>query len=229
MNILIVEDEHKVATFLERGLKENGYKVTLSMDGQTGLEMLKKYSFDLLLLDIMLPKLNGIDLLREIKSLNINTPVILLSALGTTENVINGLETGADDYIIKPFSFDELLARINAVNRRTLSKNASDEATILKLYDVELDDGSKQVFRSGKPINLTVTEYNLLKYLMKNHKRVLSRQQLLNHVWGIDFDLSTNVVDVYINYLRKKLEKYGGTRLIQTVIGMGYSFRKREE
>lgn len=223
MKILVVEDENLVVNFLKNGLTEAGHEVSVALDGQTGLEMALKNQYDLALMDIMLPKKNGIDVVRELRHHKIDVHIIMLTALGTTENVITGLDNGADDYLVKPFKFDELLARINAVSRRGKSSPATQEDEKLYLFDnIEINDHSKTVKRAGKKVNLTATEYKLLLYLMRNKERVVTREQILNSVWDINFDLSTNVVDVYVNYLRKKLEHTKFKPVIHTVVGMGY-------
>lgn len=227
MRILIAEDESSVATMLNRGLTEQGYIITLAVEGKMAVEMIEKGEFDLIILDIMLPGINGFDILKHIRSIGIKSPVIALTALGSTENIIEGLNNGADDYLVKPFKFDELLARIHAVTRRASSAIATLK-TIFRFEDIVVDDDAKKVTRAGKDIALTATEYRLLLYLLQNPNKVLSRELILENVWGINFDLGTNVVDVYINYLRKKIDRPPHQQVIQTVIGMGYVLRKSE-
>lgn len=223
MKILVVEDEPGVVSFIRRGLTEAGHEVTVAMDGVTGFEMIHSQDVDLILLDVMLPGMNGIELCRKARQLHIMTPVIMLTALGMTDNVVNGLNNGADDYIIKPFKFDELLARIAAVTRRkgTIEK----ENTQLTMGDLVMDTRSKMVFREENKISLTATEFKLLEFMLRHQGRVFSRSELLQHVWEMDFDMNTNVVDVYINYLRKKVDKDRPNKLIHTVVGMGYVLR----
>jgi two-component system, OmpR family, copper resistance phosphate regulon response regulator CusR len=219
--ILIIEDEQHVAAFISKGLKEECYDVLVAYDGQTGLALLAQNQVDLIILDIILPGMNGLDICRTIRSEGHSTiPVIMLTALGTTDNVVKGLDMGADDYLTKPFKFKELLARIRALLRR---KNLSEVTKeVLSIADLQLDRNTKTATRGGNEIQLTATEYRLLEYFMRNQKKVLSRINLLENVWEINFDMGTNVVDVYVNYLRNKIDKSFETKLIHTVIGMGY-------
>lgn len=226
MKILLVEDEQNVVSMIQRGLSEEGYEVSVAMDGSTALDMAKRYRFDLFILDIMLPGINGLEVCRAIRQRQIQTPVLMLTALGTTENVVSGLDSGADDYLVKPFKFAELQARIRALLRRPQWK---EHSTILRISNLELDQESKSVSRAGNPIRLTSTEFKLLEYFMQNQRKVLSRVDLLDQVWGINFNMGTNVVDVYVNYLRKKIDRDYTPRLIHTVIGMGYVMKESEE
>lgn len=229
--ILLVEDDSHVSAFINKGLSESGYEVTLAMDGKIGRDLALNGDFDLIILDIMLPSINGLELCKEIRTKVLDTPILFLTALGSTENVVLGLDSGADDYLAKPFKFMELQARVRTLLRRSRFKNAPEEDEdehIYRFADLEIDDESKTVLRDGMEISLTSTEYRLLLMLVKNQRRVLSRMDILEEVWGIGFDMGTNVVDVYVNYLRKKMEKYGGSRLIQTVIGMGYVLKEGE-
>ncbi|WP_151894949.1 response regulator transcription factor [Patiriisocius marinistellae] len=219
--ILIIEDEPNVAAFISQGLQESGYKVFVAYDGTNGLELLKQKEIDLVVLDIILPGIDGREVAQNIRSLGYeNLPIIMLTALGTTENIVKGLDAGADDYLVKPFKFKELLARIRA---RTRKKGVLGN-TIHKLTieDLELDIDAKIVKRAGVEINLTSTEFRLLEYLLKNKNRVSTRINILESVWDINFNMGTNVVDVYVNYLRNKIDKKHDTKLIHTVIGMGY-------
>ena len=229
--ILLVEDETSVASFINRGLTEEGYEVSLAFTGDEGLRMATSFEFDLLILDIMLPGINGLELCKTIRRKNNKTPILFLTALGTTENVVNGLDTGADDYLVKPFKFIELLARIRSLLRRNENIQPTGETHdgMLRFADLVLDDYSKTVKRNGQPISLTATEYRLLMVLMKNARRVLSRMDILEHVWDVNFEMGTNVVDVYVNYLRKKIDKNFHTKLIHTVIGMGYVLKEGDE
>lgn len=225
--ILLVEDEAHVVSFIKKGLSENGYDVSVAFDGKTGLRLATDSNFDLIILDIMIPEINGLDLCREIRKNDTSVPILLLTALGTSENIVLGLETGADDYLVKPFRFNELVARIKALLRR--SNNAPLETANEEIYcfsDVELNDTRKTVVRNNKNIQLTSTEYRLLLYFMKNPNRVLSRIDILEQVWSLDFDLGTNVVDVYVNYLRKKMDNEPDNKIIHTVIGMGYVLKE---
>lgn len=228
--ILLVEDESHVCSFINKGLTEEGYQVTIAMDGNQGLNLALEHSFDLLILDIMLPGINGIEICKEVRSHKIQTPILFLTALGTTENVVLGLDSGADDYLAKPFKFIELLARVRTLLRRTDSTdNSEKENEKFRFADLEVDDKTKTVLRSGLNISLTSTEYRLLLMFLRNRGIVLSRMDILEEVWGVDFDMGTNVVDVYVNYLRRKLERHNSSRLIQTRIGMGYVLKEADE
>ena len=225
-----MEDESHVCSFINKGLSEEGYQVTIAMDGNQGLNLALEHPFDLLILDIMLPGINGIEICRQVRSNNVNSPILFLTALGTTENVVMGLDSGADDYLAKPFKFIELLARVRTLLRRTESPDNSERnVEKFRFADLEVDDKTKTVLRNGLNISLTSTEYRLLLMFMKNKGIVLSRMDILEEVWGVDFDMGTNVVDVYVNYLRRKLEKRNKSRLIQTRIGMGYVLKEANE
>lgn len=223
--ILLVEDDLQVCGVVKRGLQEENYVVEVANDGEKGLYMFTINDYDILILDIMLPKISGLELCVEIRKKS-QVPILLLTALGTAENVAEGLNKGADDYLVKPFKFIELNARINSLLRRANLNNSDDQKEILTFSVISLDDTAKTVFVGKNEVTLTTTEYNLLKLFMKMPNKVFSRQQILEDVWGINFDLSTNVVDVYINYLRKKLDKQGCPKVIQTVVGMGYTLRE---
>jgi len=219
--ILLIEDTPDLVSVIVRGLTAEKMEVSVAGDGLTGLEMALKYDFDLIILDIMLPGMNGIQVCKEIRLKNCGLPILMLTALGSTENVVTGLESGADDYLLKPFNFVELVARIKTLLRR--SKGHLNVASdTLSIADLQLNTSSKAVSRSGQSIQLTATEYRLLEYLLKNQNKVLSRVQILENVWDIDFNMGTNVVDVYVNYLRKKIDEGGKERLVHTVFGMGY-------
>lgn len=223
--ILLVEDDLQVCGVVKRGLQEENYVVEVANDGEKGLYMFTINDYDILILDIMLPKISGLELCVEIRKKS-QVPILLLTALGTAENVAEGLNKGADDYLVKPFKFIELNARINSLLRRANLNSSDDQKEILTFSVISLDDTAKTVFVGKNEVTLTTTEYNLLKLFMKMPNKVFSRQQILEDVWGINFDLSTNVVDVYINYLRKKLDKQGCPKVIQTVVGMGYTLRE---
>jgi len=228
--ILLVEDDAHVCSFINKGLSEEHFEVSVAMDGNIGLQMAQASSFSLIILDIMLPSIGGLDLCRMIRAHDNEVPILLLSALGSTENVVIGLDTGADDYLIKPFKFIELMARIRALLRRKHSaKPEVPHEKSIHFGDLSLNDYTKEVTRNGHELSLTSTEYRLLHLLMNHPRRVLSRVEILDEVWGVNFDMSTNVVDVYVNYLRKKLEKSGAPRLIHTVIGMGYVLKENHE
>lgn len=218
--ILLVEDEVNIASFIERGLQEFGHEVTVAYDGMAGWELLQKENFQLLILDIIMPKMDGLQLCRQYRQLyGYQSPVIMLTALGTTDDIVNGLDAGADDYLVKPFSFQELEARIKALLRRT---GAEPGATTLRCGDLSLDPTSHRAMRGNTVIDLTVKEYRLLEYFILNQGIALNRLTLLKHVWDKDFDTNTNVVDVYVNYLRSKIDKDFDHKLIRTVVGVGY-------
>lgn len=223
--ILIVEDEKKIATILKKGLTENGYHVDLAFDGLIGKRLFDSNSYDLLILDINLPGMNGYDLCKAIRSVNQHIPIIMLTAMNTTEDKIEGFDTGTDDYIIKPFEFKELLVRIRALLKRTMNQQFPT-GNILKVADLEMNLDTKEVKRAEQPITLTAKEFQLLEYFMRNRNRVLSRADIAERVWEIDFDTQTNVIDVYVNYLRNKIDKKFDTRLIHTQVGMGYIMKE---
>lgn len=222
MRILVVEDEPKVASFIQKGLEEEGYAVDVAHDGEDGLVMALDGVHDLVVLDIMLPKRDGLGVLRELRNRRIQTPVLLLTARDAVADRVTGLDTGADDYLVKPFAFDELLARIRALLRRL----GGDRLVILTAADLTLDPATREVRRGEKKIDLTPKEYALLEYLLRNKGRVLNRARIAQHVWDYDFDTATNVIDVYINYLRKKVDADFLPRLIHTVRGAGYVLRE---
>ncbi|HCM74836.1 MAG TPA: DNA-binding response regulator [Cytophagales bacterium] len=221
MNVLVIEDEVNVAAFIKKGLEEENYQVETVQDGMSVLALLGVKPIDLIILDIILPGINGIELCKKIRQNGFkDVPVLMLTALNSTDDVVKGLNAGADDYLAKPFKFAELLARINALTRRmNLTQNQEEN---LQVADLKLDRNAKVAIRAGKEIKLTSTEYRLLEHLMINKRKVLSRSDLLENVWDIRFDVGTNVLDVYVNYLRNKIDKGFDTKLIQTVIGMGY-------
>jgi two-component system, OmpR family, copper resistance phosphate regulon response regulator CusR len=219
MNILLVEDEANIASMVCKGLTEDGYTVSVAPDGNIGLQMSAAHPYDLYIIDIMLPGINGLELCRQIRKTKNNHPILMLTALGTTENIVTGFEYGADDYMVKPFKFAELRARIRALIRRSTGHTEENK---LRIASLELDLDAKRVKREDNEIILTSTEYRLLEYLLKNQGKVVSRMDLLENVWGVDFNMATNVVDVYVNYLRKKIDKDYEPKLIHTVIGMGY-------
>lgn len=226
MKILLIEDEPNVISFVRRGLVEANHDVSVAMDGITALQMIEAAPPDIILLDIMLPGMNGLELCRKVREKKIGVPIIMLTALGTSENIVAGLENGADDYVVKPFKFTELLARISAVSRRASKTGGAD---LIKIDNLTIDIHGKMVRRDGQRVTLTATEYNLLEFLATNQGRVFSRLEIMEHVWDINFDTNTNVVDVYINYLRRKIDKPGQPKLIHTVVGMGYVFRIDEK
>jgi len=229
--ILLVEDENNVAAFIKKGLTEEGYEVSIALDGNIGLQMALSNSFDLIILDIMLPGMNGVEVCRTIRQHNKTVAILFLTALGTSENLVIGLGAEADDYLIKPFKFIELLARAKSLLRRTEQQPAKPmgEKDEFHVGNLVVNDYTKVVKRGERIVSLTSTEYRLLLLFIKNPRKVLSRTEILDEVWGINFDMATNVVDVYVNYLRKKLEKDGAPKLLHTVIGMGYVLKESNE
>ncbi|TDO83147.1 DNA-binding response OmpR family regulator [Flavobacterium chryseum] len=220
MKLLIVEDEPNLLSILRKGFAENNNEVSVALDGKTALEMIENYSFDVVILDVMLPDINGIEICRRLRANKNFVPVLLLTALGTSENIVTGLNAGADDYVVKPFKFGELDARVNALNRR--ANQETEKVDTIVISDLEINGKAKTVKREGESIVLTAKEFKLLYYLAKNTGRIVSRDQILDNVWDINFDMNTNVVDVYINYLRKKIDKPFTTKLIHTMKGLGY-------
>ncbi len=221
MRILLVEDEKNVAGFIKKGLTEEFYTVDVFVNGEEGLLMATTTGYDLIILDIMLPDMNGVELCRRIRNHNIKTPVLMLTAVDSIESKVKGLDSGADDYLTKPFAFEEFLARVRALLRRpTLT------GTLLKVSDLTLDPVRHEAKRGGQIIQLTWKEFALLEYLMRNKGRVLSRTKIFDHIWGDDLDTSSNVVDVYISYLRDKIDKNYSPKLIQTVRNVGYVLRE---
>jgi two-component system, OmpR family, copper resistance phosphate regulon response regulator CusR len=224
MNILLVEDEPKVADFIRKGLKEQLHEVTLASDGPTGEGLALGNDYDLIILDVILPGKTGLDVCRAVRKEKPDVPILILTAMGTTQDKVTGFETGADDYLTKPFHFEELLARIKALSRRRV---AAAPGTVRKVADLEIDIYLKKAWRSGKEIMLTTKEFALLDLLIQNKNVVLSRSSIAEAVWGIDFNRRTNLIDVYINYLREKIDKGFANPLIHTVIGMGYVLKEK--
>jgi DNA-binding response OmpR family regulator len=226
MKILLIEDELSVSSFIKRGLEEQGNTVLQAFDGTTGLKLAFQDEFDVIILDLIMPGLNGLEVCDQLKNKRkTNTPILMLTALGTTDDLVLGLETGADDYLSKPFKFKELIARVNALARRgRINDGKLDD--LLKINDLEMNLVSKEVYRDGKEIILTSREFKLLEYLLKNKNRVVSRIDILENVWEVDFDLGTNVIEVYINYVRKKINHGFSVKIIKTVIGMGYVIKE---
>lgn len=224
MNLLLVEDEPSIVNIISRGLSDEGFKVSVAPDGLIGKAMATTNAFDLIILDIMLPGINGLELCKILKKEKPNVPIIMLTALGTTENVVNGLDNGADDYLIKPFKFPELFARIRTLLRRYNGMTVQDE--LMNVADLQINLTAKTVKRAEQEIALTATEYRLLVFMAKNKSKILSRIDILENVWDIDFNLGTNVVDVYMNYLRKKIDKSNTKKLIHTAIGLGYVLKE---
>ncbi len=218
MHILIIEDEKKVADFIKRGLKEEGYAVDMASDGEEGHFMATTNPYDVILLDIMLPKIDGITLCRKLRDEKLTAPILMLTAKDTVKDKVTGLDSGANDYLAKPFAFEELLARIRVL----LRQNSGESATELKVADLTVNLLTHQVNRGTKTIDLTAKEFSLLEYLMRHAGQVVTRTMISEHVWDINFDTFTNVIDVYINYLRNKIDGDFKTKLIQTVRGRGY-------
>jgi two-component system copper resistance phosphate regulon response regulator CusR len=219
MRILLVEDERKVASFIRRGLEEEGHVVDVAFDGALALDLVLAHPpYDLVVLDLLLPKCDGFAVLRTLREERVGPPVLILTARGSVGDKVTGLDLGADDYLTKPFAFDEFLARVRALLRR----RAGERAPILRLDDLTLDPATRRVTRGDRSIDLTPREYALLEYLMRNAGRILTRPLIAEHVWGIDFDPETNIIDVYIGYLRRKLEEPAGGRLLHTLRGVGY-------
>lgn len=218
MRLLVVEDEKKVASFIKQGLEEESYAVDVASDGEEGLGMALDRVHDLIILDILLPKMDGLRILQELRREKVTTPVLLLTVRATIEDKVLGLDAGADDYLTKPFAFEELLARVRALLRR----RAEAEPPVLQVADLTLDPARHVVARGGEKIELTPREFALLAYFMRNPGRVLTRTTISEHVWDYNFDTMTNVIDVYVNYLRKKIDAGREPKLIHTVRGVGY-------
>lgn len=226
IKILLIEDERKIADTLAKGLKELSYHVVTAYDGKIGLRLFESAAFNLVITDINLPGINGYDVCKLIRSRNQHVPVIMLTALNTTEDKIEGFDAGADDYLVKPFEFKELIVRIRALLKRTMNQQLPS-GNILKVGDLELNVDSKEVTRSGQVILLTAKEFQLLEYLMRNRNRVVSRADIAEKVWELDFDTKTNVIDVYVNFLRKKVDRGFDYKLIHTQVGMGYIMKEK--
>jgi DNA-binding response OmpR family regulator len=221
MRVLVVEDERRMAGLLQKGLEEEGYSVTLALDGPTGLAMAQTSAFELILLDIMLPGMDGFGIAKHLRNEGIKTPLLMLTARDATPDVVQGLDLGADDYLTKPFSFEVLLARIRALLRR----GPAPLSTQLQLGPLRLDPASHEVYLSGEQVSLTRTEFHLLEFLMRRAGNVVPRATLIEAVWGYDRDIESNTLDAFIRLLRTKLEGKEGRRLIRTVRGIGYTIR----
>jgi len=220
MKILLIEDEPQVVEFLKKGLTEKGYETEVAYDGHMGERLASNGDIDLIILDVILPNLNGYELCKRIREKGLQVPILMLTALGTTDDKVTGFDAGADDYLVKPFEFEELLARIKALTKR--STGLLQTSKVIKISDLSLDFNKKSAIRRDKNIDLTAKEFELLEFLMKNKGRVLSRGEIAEKVWDITFDTGTNVVDVYISILRKKIDRDFEEKLIHTRVGLGY-------
>jgi DNA-binding response OmpR family regulator len=220
--VLVVEDERKVASFLRQGLEEEGHTVEVAADGLMALDLIVGApAYDLIVLDVMLPRLDGFSVLRTLRADRVATPVLVLTARDTVPDKVTGLDLGADDYLTKPFAFDEFLARVRALLRR----GQAPAPPVLRVADLTLDPATREVRRAGKTVILTTREYALLEYFMRNAGRVLTRPMIAEHVWGLDFDTESNIIDVYIGYLRRKIDRDGLPALLHTVRGAGYALK----
>jgi DNA-binding response OmpR family regulator len=224
MRILVVEDEKKVASFSKRGLEEEQYEVHTAADGEEGLKLALEKPFDLIVLDWMLPKKDGLSVLKELREKKNVTPILMLTAKDSVEDIVAGLDSGSDDYLTKPFAFAELLARVRALMRRS----ELDRGAEIRFGDLRLDPVTHKVWRKDKEIDLTAKEYGLLEYFMRNPHQVLTRTMIAEHVWDYTFDSFTNIIDVYVNYLRKKIDREADKKLIHTVRGVGYILKEEE-
>ena len=222
MRILVIEDEKKVANFIKKGLEEEHYAVDTAFDGEEGLYMAEVNEYDLIVLDLMIPKIEGLEVLKRIRGKKNNVPILVLTAKNTVEDTVKGLDAGCDDYMTKPFAFMEFLARIRALLRR----EKTDKAPLLRIADLTLSLVTHKVTRKEREIELTSKEYALLEYFMRNPDKVLTRTMISEHVWDYHFDSMTNVVDVYVNYLRKKIDKDFEPKLIHTLRGIGYMMKR---
>lgn len=225
MKVLVIEDERGVSSFIKKGLEEHGIQVTQAFDGITGLKAAIANKFDVVVLDIIMPEMNGLEVCTKLReAYGGDVSIIMLTAAGTTQDIVEGLNVGADDYVVKPFKFRELLARIHALVRR-----GTQRPKVLKARDLELNTETKEVRRNGNLVELTAREFRLLEFLLRNKNRVISRMEILENVWDVNHDLGTNVVEVYINYLRKKVDYGFESQLIKTVIGMGYALKDNHD
>ncbi|MFN4144195.1 MAG: response regulator transcription factor [Runella sp.] len=224
--ILIVEDDARIAQNISKGLGEKGFETEVAYDGLIGNKIAAAHHFDLVLLDINLPLMNGYELCRQIRQRNPHIPILMLTALGETDDRLEGFEVGADDYIVKPFDFRELLARINVHLKRAVSENESTLGNVLRVADLEINTDTKTVTRAGNVIDLTPKEFGLLEYLIRNKGRIVSKVDIAEKVWDMNFDSGTNVVEVYINFLRKKIDRDYSPKLIHTKSGMGYVLKE---
>ncbi len=220
MNILIIEDEVKTVQSIKQGLEEHQWEVDVAYDGTMGFQLATRSSYALIISDIILPGINGLELCRKLRAAQVATPILMLTALGTTDDKILGLDAGADDYLVKPFEFRELMARVRALTRR--SSGVVQTSNLLRIADLELNPDTKKVTRAGKEISLTAKEFQLLEYFLRHQGRVISKVELAERFWDLTFDTGTNIIEVYINFLRKKIDKDFEPKLLHTQIGMGY-------
>lgn len=228
-NILVIEDDQRVSDLLKRGLEELGYQVSSAFDGEMGLRLFRCGDFNLIISDIVLPKMNGFELVKEVRAINAGIPILMLTALGTTDDKLEGFDAGADDYMVKPFDLREVDARIRVLLKRKGVAQIEEEVVELVYADLKLDMLTKSVYRAGREIKLTPKEFNLLSYMVQHPERVLSRMEIAEKVWATHFDTGTNFIDVYINYLRKKIDRDFDTKLIHTKPGMGFILRLQDE
>ncbi|MBI2966598.1 MAG: response regulator transcription factor [Bacteroidetes bacterium] len=225
MKILLIEDEVKTAQSLKNGLEENHFEVDLAYDGQTALQLALKNTYQVIISDIIIPHINGLEFCSKIREKGIQTPLLMLTALGTTEDKVTGFGSGADDYLVKPFAFEELMARVRALMKR--STGITNTGNSLRFADLELNLDTKTAFRSGKEIMLTAREFALMEYFMRNKGKVVSKTDIAEKVWDITFDTGTNVIEVYISYLRNKIDKNFPDKLIHTIHGLGYVLKEK--
>jgi DNA-binding response OmpR family regulator len=227
-HILLIEDDDRLATVIKRGLEESGYQLTLAYDGQMGQKLALQEKYDVIITDIILPKINGLDLCKHLKLHKPEVPILMLTALGTTDDKVEGFDAGADDYLVKPFEFRELEVRVRALAKRQQFAGRSEVGDSLTIADLQMNTHTKTVYRSGTEISLTPKEFHLLEYMMRNRDRVLPRSEISEKVWKTTFDTGTNFIDVYINYLRKKIDRDYSVKLIHTKPGMGFIFREEK-
>jgi two-component system copper resistance phosphate regulon response regulator CusR len=224
IKILLIEDEPKTVQSLKQGLEENNYDVSIAYDGHMGKQLALAHTYQLIVSDIIIPGINGLDLCRELRAQGIQTPILMLTALSTTDDKLNGFEAGADDYLPKPFDFKEFLARVKALIKR--SNQTILDAQILKFADLEMDLNSSLVSRAGQMIHLTSKEFQLLEYFLRNQEKVISKAEIAENIWEVEDENSSNLIEVYVNYLRKKVDKGFSSKLIHTQFGMGYILRQ---
>lgn len=221
MRLLVIEDEKQLLRLIGKKLKEEGYAFDLVSDGREGLNFAESVEYDCIILDLMLPSIDGFTIIQKLRAKNINSPIIILTAKSATKDKVNGLDYGADDYITKPFSFEELIARIRAMLRR----KSEEKETILTCGDLTLDLISREVYRNNNPIELTTKEFSILEYFLRNKGRILTKSQIAEHVWNYEFDYQSNIIEVYIRYLRKKIDDSYEKKLIHTIRGVGYKIK----